>query len=222
VSAMSAWAPTSLNSVNLYIGGPNRACGNVNLTASWVTQVRSRGYTFIPTYAGLQAPCSSSTRFVKIDPTKAATQGTQSADDAAARMQALGFAPGHANPVYLDVEAYTSSTSCTTAVLTYTSAFVKRLHALGYTAGFYSSAASGAHDLAAAYGSTTYTMPDALWFARWNNVADVDSEPYVPNTLWQSRRIHQYAGDHNETHGGVTINIDSNYLKGAGIVAMPG
>jgi len=26
------------------------------------------------------------------------------------------------------------------------------------------------------------------------------------------KRIHQYRGGHNETHGGVTINIDSNYL----------
>jgi hypothetical protein len=35
--------------------------------------------------------------------------------------------------------------------------------------------------------------------------------------LWVNhQRLHQYKGDHNETWGGVTINIDSNFLDVAG------
>jgi hypothetical protein len=37
----------------------------------------------------------------------------------------------------------------------------------------------------------------------------------LPVSIWSQRsRIHQYRGDHDETWGGVTINIDSNYVDG--------
>ena len=44
---------------------------------------------------------------------------------------------------------------------------------------------------------------------------------YLRDTSWADhQRVHQYRGGHNETHGGVTINIDSNWLDvGRGTVA---
>ena len=38
----------------------------------------------------------------------------------------------------------------------------------------------------------------------------------VPSTAWANhQRIHQYRGGHDDTYGGVTINIDSDYVDGA-------
>ena len=40
-------------------------------------------------------------------------------------------------------------------------------------------------------------------------------DPYVSDSLWANhQRVHQYKGGHKETWGGVTINIDSNYVDG--------
>ena len=37
----------------------------------------------------------------------------------------------------------------------------------------------------------------------------------MPSNAWtQHQRIHQYRGGHDETYGGVTINIDNNYVDG--------
>ena len=65
-----------------------------------------------------------------------------------------------------------------------------------------------------------FAMPDQLWIADWNGRADVTSA-YVRSDGWlPHRRVHQYRGGHDETHGGVTINIDNNFLDlGAGSVA---
>ena len=71
----------------------------------------------------------------------------------------------------------------------------------------------GVRDLSAVYGSATHARPDHVWFAWWNGVADTDGGSYLPDNHWANHeRIHQYRGSHNETWGGVTINIDNNYL----------
>jgi hypothetical protein len=55
-------------------------------------------------------------------------------------------------------------------------------------------------------------MPDRLWVADWNGRAETASG-YVRSDGWaQRQRVHQYRGGHNETYGGVTINIDNNWL----------
>ena len=46
--------------------------------------------------------------------------------------------------------------------------------------------------------------------------AGTTSDPYVPSGDWANhQRLHQYSGGHNETYGGVTLNIDGDYLDGA-------
>ena len=41
-------------------------------------------------------------------------------------------------------------------------------------------------------------------------------DQYVSDSLWADhQRVHQYKGGHKETWGGVTINVDSDYVDGA-------
>ena len=80
--------------------------------------------------------------------------------------------------------------------------------------GVYSSAASGITDLAAAYGGS-YTEPDDIWIADWNG-KQATSDPYVPAADWAAhQRLHQFNGGQNKTYGGITLNIDGDYLDGA-------
>ena len=54
--------------------------------------------------------------------------------------------------------------------------------------------------------------------ARWDNVISVWTYvtfPSFPSTEWANhQRIKQWQAPHNETWGGVTINIDSNCANG--------
>jgi uncharacterized protein YraI len=72
---------------------------------------------------------------------------------------------------------------------------------------------SGLRDLSAVYSSTTYARPDAVWMARWDGNTSLSGWPTAPNSQWaKHQRAKQYLGDHNETWGGVTLNIDSDSL----------
>lgn len=54
-------------------------------------------------------------------------------------------------------------------------------------------------------------LPEVMWFARWGVEPAVDDEPVLDRDAWQPhRRIHQYAGDVTERHGGVPMQIDRN------------
>ena len=57
-----------------------------------------------------------------------------------------------------------------------------------------------------------FALPDRIWIARWDGVANT-STSYIREDGWRpGGRMKQYQGGHNETWGGVTINIDRNYL----------
>jgi hypothetical protein len=210
--AMAAWAESPFRGVGIYIGGENSACSQPNLSASWVSAQTTAGWHLIPTYVGLQAPTSSCSSCAKLTTVAAGSQGAAAAEDAAAVSTAIGIGAG--SPIYFDMESYSPTTSATRAVLTFLEAWTNKLHELGYTSGVYSSSGSGIVDLAGQYG-TTYSSPDDLWIANWNNAQDtIDS--VVPETAWANhQRIHQYRGGHDDTYGGVTINIDSDYVDGA-------
>jgi Domain of unknown function (DUF1906) len=207
---VSAWGSSPYRAVGVYIGGANMACAQPNLSAGWVRQVSAAGWHLIPTYIGLQAP-SNSCGCAGINAANARAEGSAAAEDAIAHAQALGIGAG--NPIYFDMETYPRGGGNTSAVTSFLSAWTARLHAEGYRSGVYSSANSGIQDLIARYG-TGYPEPDDIWIADWNG-ARTASDPSVPTGDWASHeRLHQYEGAHNETHGGVTINIDSNYLDG--------
>jgi len=210
--SMSAWSESPYRAIGVYIGGLNRGCSQPNLTPSWVSAQTVAGWYLIPTYVGLQAPTSACGSCAKVNPSQATAQGTAAASDAVAQAAALGMGPG--SPIYNDMEAYTQTSSATAATLAFLEAWTEKLHSLGYVSGVYSSSASGIEDLVDQLG-TGYVLPDQLWFANWNGDADA-TDPYVPATAWaQHQRIHQYRGGHDERYGGVTINIDNNYVDGA-------
>ena len=209
--SMSAWAESPYRAIGVYIGGLNRGCSQPNLTASWVSAQTAAGWHLIPTYVGLQAPTSACSSCAKISASQATAQGTAAASDAVAQASALGIGPG--SPIYNDMEAYTQTSSATATTLAFLEAWTEKLHLLGYQSGVYSSSASGIEDLADQIG-TGYNLPDHLWFANWNGQAS-STDPYVPSTAWSNhQRIHQYRGGHDERYGGVTINIDNNYVDG--------
>ncbi|MGC1850919.1 MAG: DUF1906 domain-containing protein, partial [Solirubrobacterales bacterium] len=210
--SMAAWEDSPYRAIGVYIGGLNRGCSQPNLTASWVAEQTAAGWHLIPTYVGLQAPTSSCTSCATLSAASAASQGTAAANDAVAQASIVGI--GEGSPIYYDMESYTRTTSATSATLNFLAAWTTRLHALGYDSGVYSSSGSGIADLVSRLGSS-YPQPDDIWMANWNGRVSA-SDPYVPASAWADhQRIHQYRGGHDETWGGVTINIDNNYVEGA-------
>ncbi len=119
------------------------------------------------------------------------------------------------------MEAYSRTTTNTTAVLSYLGAWTATLHADGYMSGVYSSDSSGIVDLVAQTG-TAFAEPDDLWVANWNGAqSTVDAN--VPVTDWANhQRLHQYRGGHNDTYGGATLNVDSDYVDAATAAAGTG
>jgi hypothetical protein len=207
--SMTAWGASPYRAIGVYIGGSNRGCSQPNLTSSWVSAQTSAGWHLIPTYVGLQAPTSSCSSCAKLSASRATAQGEEAAVDAVAQAATVAMGPG--SPIYFDMESYSRTSSASAATLAFLEAWTEKLHALGYVSGVYSSGASGIADLAGQLGSG-YNLPDNLWFANWNGQATT-TDPYVPASGWsQHQRIHQYRGGHDESYGGVTINIDNNYV----------
>jgi glycoside hydrolase-like protein len=209
--SMAAWESSPYRAVGVYIGGVNRACSQPNLTPNWVASQTEADWHLIPTYVGLQAPTSACSSCAKLSASQATAQGVAAAIDAVEEANAVAMGPG--SPIYFDMEAYTQTSSATAATLAFLEAWTNKLHGLGYLSGVYSSSSSGIEDLAGQIG-TGYELPDAIWIANWNGRQDT-SDPAVPANAWTPhQRIHQYRGGHNESYGGVTINIDNNYVDG--------
>jgi Domain of unknown function (DUF1906) len=210
---LQGWLASPYRALGIYIGGANRACANVQLSPEWVAGAVSSGWGLIPIYVGLQAPCVGKGGLAKIDPTAAATQGTEAADDAVADSTLLALPSG--SPIYLDMEAYAlSKPACTQAVQAFVSSWVTELHAQGFLAGVYGSAASTIRDLQAL--TTTSASPDDVWIADWNDQQSVFGDPYISDAYWTNhQRLHQYKGGHRETWGGMTIDVDSSIVDGA-------
>ena len=225
LAAINAWGASRYHAIAVYIGGVNRACSQPALTASWVAAVSKRKWRLLPVYVGLQPPCviwnrlrkPPQTRAVKpnaekIGPSVAASQGTAAADDAAVKAKALGL--GYGSAFYDDIENYSrNDRACRSIVLGFVSAWTKELHRLGFLAGVYVNLGSGAPDLSSVYASASFGRPDALWVARWDRNPSLTGWAGVSSSQWAvHQRAKQYRGPHNETHGGVTIDIDSNNL----------
>jgi peptidoglycan hydrolase-like protein with peptidoglycan-binding domain len=234
-AAMNKWTTDSpYFAIGIYISGDSRACINQpNLTTTWVSTQLAAGWHLLPITLGPQASCTTVPRYlhqVRINPSTATTyyaarvQGAKEADKAVAAAQALGIVPG--STLFYDLEAFNikKSTACTQSARYFLQAWTNRLHQAKYVSGAYSSAASGIKmlDDARATAGNTFVMPDQVWIADWNGRADANST-YVRSDGWSPHaRAHQYQGGHNETYGGVTINIDKNWVDlGKGLVRAP-
>ena len=210
---MKAWK-RRYSAIGVYIGGQNMACDYGNLSASWVKSVHSMGWSLLPLYAGLQAPCSPLRG--KISRRSAASQGKSAADTAVG--DAANFGMRRGTPIYFDMESYNNSNGrCRSAVLTFLDAWTRELHARRYVSGVYSSASSGVSDLARIRTINGHALarPDALWFALWDNRGNLIGTPYLPARRWAADRVKQYARNKTEKIGGYTLTIDADRVGGA-------
>jgi peptidoglycan hydrolase-like protein with peptidoglycan-binding domain len=226
--AMDVWlAKSPFRAVGIYISGNSRFCREQpNLTPTWVHTQLAKGWHLLPITLGPQASCQF--RFPrygwKIDPrinpsptstyAAARAQARAEARKAVAAAKALGIVPG--STLFYDLEGFslTHTTKCTQSALWFLSAWSNELHRQGYVSGVYSSASSGITLLERARVNRTpgVILPDQLWIAHWRSGANTRSS-YVADDGWANhQRVKQYQGGHKETWGGVTINIDRNYL----------
>jgi hypothetical protein len=198
---MSAWKSDSpYSAVGIYIGGPEVACSQPNLTASWVSAQSAAGWAFIPIYVGPQA------EFGQL--TSPASQGTSAAQAAVSDAESLGIEPGAT--LYDDMESYPSSDN--SAVVSFASAWTTTLHADQYQSGLYSSSSSGVAALAGTFSTAADAAPDVIYDALWNGDANT-SDSVIPADDWAyHQRIHQYNGGVTQTYGGFTLNVDQDYL----------
>jgi Domain of unknown function (DUF1906)/Putative peptidoglycan binding domain len=225
-SAMNRWLTHSpFLSVGIYISGDSRACrSQPNLTPRWISTQLRKGWRLLPITLGPQASCQP--RFPRygddetIIPTPGRTnrypaarsQGRAEADKAVAAAKALGISAR--STLWYDLEGFDSTnTNCRESALAFLSAWTRQLHALSYVSGVYSSASSGIAmlDNARVNRPGQFSLPDQIWIARWDGVANT-STSYIREDGWRKARVKQYRGGHDEVWGGVRINIDSNYL----------
>lgn len=230
------WEKSEFKAVGIYTSGNSRACPtdgtgaknnpkNPNLTPSWVKQVADMGWSFIPIHVGYQAPCftrpKSTKKVMSTDLVEAASQGKSDAQEAVTANQKFGFKPG--SVIYLDIEAFPRGATCDNAVLAFTDAWTKELHEQGYKSGLYSSGASAIKLISDARtkNENFMTWPDHMWTARWSGSPLSGVDKYLSTKFWtDGQRIHQYTGGTLVKRGGVTINIDKNFMTvGKGSVA---
>lgn len=233
-SDMNAWLDRSpFLAVGVYISGDSRACRDQpNLTPQWVRTQLAKGWRLLPIILGPQASCQP--RFPRYDDDftispargngsypRARQMGRDSATESIADARRLGLVRG--STLYYDLEAFDlSNTDCRESALAFVSAWVRVVGEAGFKTGVYSSASSGIKmlDDARVNRRGQFNLPDQIWLARWDGEANLHSD-YIRNGGWRpGGRIKQYIGGHDETWGGVRINIDSNYLSlGRGSVA---
>ena len=225
-ATMDTWMENSpFSAVGIYISGNSRACrSQPNLTPTWISTQLAKGWRLLPITLGPQSSCVG--RFPRygasIDPTikersanvrlRAPAGRRRGAVRGRRRDGARHHAGQHAlvRPRGL-VER--QRRSCRESALSFLQGVDQELHRLGYVSGVYSSAGSGMVILDNARKTRpTYVLPDRIWIARWDGVANT-STSYISDDGWRpGGRMKQYKGGHDETWGGVTINIDSNYL----------
>ena len=235
--AMNAWLKSSpFLAAGIYIAGDSRGCRNQpNLTPSWVgTQLR-KGWRLLPITLGPQASCHPSFPRYSDDHTINARPGSNGsyprarkqarywAGQSVEEAKRLGIVRG--STLWYDLEGFDlSNTHCRESALAFLSAWTTRLHTLDYVSGVYSSAGSGIKmlDDARVNRPKAFTLPDRIWIARWDGNANTQTD-YIRNDGWlPGGRMKQYRGGEPETWGGVTINIDRNWLDlGKGSYAPP-
>ncbi len=227
-SAMDTWMEHSpFTGVGIYISGDSRWCRNQpNLTAEWVTKQLDNGWRLLPITLGPQVNCLD--RFPRykddevISPKKknryvaARKQARKEAITAVAAAKKLGIDPG--STLWYDLEGWVLDKNkvCDRSAMWFLHAWTNHIHKRGYVSGVYSSVGSGIKilDRARINQPDKWTLPDRIWLARWDGLANLVSPEYFSNYGWMPHaRVKQYLGGHNETWGGVTINIDSNFMS---------
>ena len=228
------WDNSPYSTVNIYLGGISALCPFDELDINWYTQVAEQGWSFILTWAGLQAPIKDKSGEWKFDHPMSTDPGTAYLEG---KLEALAAVETAENAgfkgqlvIYYDVESYSGADDETkAAVASFIQGWTEQLHDLGHIAGAYGAAC------------TSYVVDwafndpplDDVWVAQWNKEYAYDPAASVYNTtcldgsgqppiFWTNhQRLKQYTGPHNETYGGLTLKIDSDVLDGQ-VVALFG
>ncbi|GAA2946590.1 DUF1906 domain-containing protein [Streptomyces enissocaesilis] len=212
LSTMRAWRSSPYRAVGVYFGGRGRACPKQrNLTKKWVAEVDRTGWRVLPVFVGSQSPCvvAKNKRHVRMG-NAPWRQGKKEARQAVRAAKALGMLKGSA--LYLDMEAYDAGNSrCARTTLDFVRGWSREVRKYAYLPGFYSSADSGVRHMERARKAKEADLPSAMWFARWNGKPSLYGERSLSDRAWTPhRRIHQYAGNVTEKHGGRRLSIDRN------------
>ena len=188
---MRAWLGSPFRTTNIYLNSPQVApdCRSQHeLSAQWVRTVRTNGWSLLPIYVGLQAPCRDDRSNGAFTASDARQAGRAAASNAVEQMRSLGLGPH--NPVYLDVEPYdTSRARCADAVVNFVDAWTQSMHGHGYLAGVYAHATRGIEPIA----RSANPRPDDVWWALFNGKPST-AYPTL-HGHWQGHRIHQYAAE---------------------------
>ncbi|MEO6470720.1 MAG: glycoside hydrolase domain-containing protein [Aeromicrobium sp.] len=232
-NVMDAWNLNSpYSAIGIYISGNSRYCGDKyqpNLSKAWVQKNADNGWRFMPIHVGYQAPCfqnnpDSRVQKKRMSTTVSTARGQARSDAAESLAAAAKYGITAGSALYLDMEWYSrTNTSCDNVTLEFIDQWTETLHAAGYKSGLYSSgsAAIKSVDLARANKRAGFNLPDHMWNAWTNKVADTDGGTYLSDAGWTNhQRIHQYWNGVNVKYGGYTINIDKDFLDvGKGSVA---
>ncbi|MGX1882462.1 DUF1906 domain-containing protein [Streptomyces sp. NPDC055287] len=212
VSTLRAWRSSPYRAVGVYFGGRGRACPHQPyLSRQWVAGADRLGWRVLPIFVGSQSPCvqARNKRHVRIGraPWR---QGKREARQAVRAAKALGMLTGSA--LYLDMEAYNrGNRSCARTTLDFVRGWSREVRKYAYLPGFYSSAESGVRHMESSRRAGVADLPSAMWFARWDGKPSLYGERVLAKRAWTPhRRIHQYAGNVTERHGGRRLTIDRN------------
>lgn len=224
LARMATWKANSPYSIyGLYLGGSSAFCPT-SFSAAHLRELYSKGWRFIPTWVGPQAPCTTFGKKFSLDPAKAYAEGVDNANQAinAAKLKGLTKSDGSGTVIYYDLEYFKADAACSEAAKAFIRGWTKRLQQTGNKSGIY--ATSSNLNTNKIYAISP--VPDAAWIAEWYSdphyrpwvtVFDVD---YLPDTYWANhQRVYQYSGGHYETWGGLTLNIDNDVIDG--LVAVP-
>jgi photosystem II stability/assembly factor-like uncharacterized protein len=223
ISEMQAWwnhSPYAFYA--LYMGGIHLPSFCSRASAAWVSAVHQQGWSFLPTWVGPQAPCSTWAHKMSSDPAVSYQQGRQEAQAASSAAASMGLANDGMGGtiIYYDMEAYgVPSNACRQPVAAFINGWVERLHELGNLAGAY-----GTRNTYPADWASVQNPPDDIWAASWYSsvydpYATVNGISWIEGLWTNHQRIRQYAGDVGNTWGGVSLSIDIDVADG--MVAMP-
>ena len=232
---MNAWLRHSpFLAVGIYISGDSRGCRNQpNLTRHWVAHPAAQGLAAAadhPRPAGLLQPAFPEVRQRRDDqpdagsangysrgPRPGTRRGRQGGRAAA---RALGIVGAAARSGTTSRASTTPSSRCRESALAFLSGWTVQLHRRATSPASTPAPASGIKMLDDARvnrpGDVQPPRPD---LDRPLGRHGQHQPSYIRDDGWRpGGRVKQYQGGHNETWGGVTINIDRNYLDVAGLV----
>ena len=216
------WNHSPYSFFGLYLGGIHFASFCTKADAAWVEAVHEQGWSFVPTWVGPQAPCTTYKYKMSADPAISYQEGRQEAQAASAAAASMGLTNygWGGTVIYYDMETFGgASPACRQAAASFMNGWDQRLRELGNIAGGYGAHNSYVARLGVDRKCSYRRLGCLLVRNNYDPYASVNGISWL-NGLWTNhQRIRQYAGDHSENWGGVRLGIDSDVADG--MVAMP-